>query len=599
MDFERAADTLFLRQTQDSLLKRHMIEVRNRYNGDLVIPLTEVPDEPTIEPPVPMLVADAIDNTTNQACSTRPEIFVPSLDPEATNHRQRAERTRDFYYAMWYESKMPLITRRFVRHLCGYGVNSVVVVPNFKDNYPKVVVRDPLTAYPDEMAPEEYRAPINIGWIYPRSAAWIHQTYPEAKQWLKEQSHSDLWDVFEWMDEDMIYIGILGPRQLYGQSYSQWTSGGRGPFKLREWPNRAGMVPVSCPGRVTLDRVAGMVSKQIGMIDMYSKIMALEAVAAEKAVFADTYILADQDGTVRLVNGDWKDGRTGEVNTISGARAVGQLVNAINPGTFQVADRYERGVRMSSGQPGIFGGELTGAIRSGQTIAQAGAYSVDPRVQEVQELMEYQLQTINKGIFHVAKGYWPDKKYVLFSGWPSARGLVQTTPAKDFEYDCNVVAYAFAGADINTLGVAIAQAMQARVIDRKTAMRKHPLVDNPEDVERQIIVEAFTDATLSSILARAQNGEIAEVQIAAIVKHYLAEGDLFKAYELAQAEIQQQQATMAPPPEAGQIAAPETMPGLATPGMAGVEQPAPGPPPSGAAGFAELLAAMTGGQNAA
>jgi len=589
---------------EDSLLKRHMIAVRDRYNGDWVIPLTEIEDEPQIEPPTPALVADAIDSTAMRACSIHPGITVPALNPAAKSSIDRAARRRRAYYGSWHRSKLPLKLKRSTRHLCGYGTNVLGVVPYFAPNgeaskdFAQIECRDPLTAYPDESAPEEIRTPVNIGFIYPRSPDWIITHYPEARDYMWNY-HSDLWDVFEWVDDEHIYIGILGPRQSWGQPYNAargLTTSGKGPMFLRGWANRAGLVPYVCPGRVTLDRIAGQVTKMIGVVDMYSKLMALEAVAAEKAVFADRYIIGHSNEDITLVGGTWQDGRTGQVNIVKGAQGVGNLVSQLNPQTFAIADRLAEAIRQSTGNPGVFSGSMQGNIRSGQTITQLGNYAIDPRVQEVQEIIEYQLAVVNECIHETIKGYWPRQKFHFFSGWPTDVGYVDFQASKDFEDPANVVAYGFTGADLPQISIAIGQLMQMKLMDRHQAMTLHPMVKDADRTEQAVVEEAITDAALTAFLAQAQQGSLAAIDLLNVLKHFKEDHDIISAVNKAQSDAQKRQATQAPPPGPDQSAAPETQPGLEQPGMSGVEQP-PGPgggPPGGAAALIQALAARAG-----
>lgn len=591
MDFETAAFTLGQRQMSDSLIKRQMIAIRDRYNGDWVIPMPEIEDEPTLAPAVPAMIADTIDSTAMRSTSTRPQVVVPAMRVNDAAMK-RAENTRKAVYASWHRERLMLKLRRSIRHLVGYGTNVLGVVPCFEDKNARVEVRDPLTAYPDEMAAEEVRLPCDIGFIYPRSPEWIKNIYPEARDYVQNQ-YSEYWDLFEWIDSDNIYIGILGPRSRYDMGYSEYRgyTSGKPPLKLRAFPNRAGLVPFVCPGRVTLDRVAGQVTKMVGLVDMMSKLMALEVVAAEKGVFADKYILSKDQMAPGLANGnDWLDGRTGEVNLITGADSVGEMTHPLNPGAFQTIDRMERAIRMSSGQPGIFGGELTGNIRSGQTITQAGAYAVDPRVQEVQETLEYELSELNTAILEVEKGYWPNRSYTCFSGWPTEKGMVEYTPSRDFVTTENVVSYAFPGMDITQITVALGQMMQMKLIDRKSAQRKHPLVDNPVEAEQNMVEEALTDAVLVSFLTRTQQGTMTEVDVTNVLTNYRRTGDIVQAVTFADNEARKRQAAATTaPPDGG--APTETMPGLSPAGTAGAEAQAPGGATAGG-GIQALLASL-------
>lgn len=602
LSFDDAVAITMMRVASDSPLKRHMMVVRDRYNGDIVIPTSGVGDEQDLPVAVPHFVADAIDGIAMRAASTQPSISVPALKDSELSHK-KAWRRRRAYYAVWHQSHLPLRVRRAYRHLAGYGTDCMVVVPDHRDGLPKIETRDPLSAYPDEMSAEEVRLPVNVAFVYPRSAAWIARAYPEAADHVATRSGRDLtdsWDLFEWTDEHQIFQGILGPRldPMFR------TSGARGPiapFLLRRWDNKAGLVPVVCPARVTLDRMAGQITKLVPLIDWMARLMALETIAAERGVFPDRYIITDPAGPFHMEGERWKDGREpNSINVLGNTKQVGQMVDTTSQNTFQVLSLVERSIRHSGGEPSLFAGELSGAIRSGQTITQAGAYAIDPRVQEAQEIMAYQLGALNEAVAACFTGYWPDQKYFLFSGWPTDQGHVEFTPGSkenpsDFESNDNVVTYGSNGADVNQISVAIGGIVQAGLMSHRSGMRKHPLIDDDEAEGREIIVEQVRAAVLASVQQQAASGVIPPIDVAEILAGVEANGDIVDAVRKSQERAQRRQAEIAPPPGPGQLTAPEAQPGLGEAGL-GAEQPqappAQGGAPPGPEGLARLLGAL-------
>lgn len=597
-----------VRRQNDSALKKAMIDIRDRVNGDVVIPLPDVDGSPTLPVPTPHLIADAIESNAMRAASTTPVIHCPALDPTSSRSRERAHTRRRALYAAWdHSALLESVLPRSYRHLTGYGTNALVVVPDFETGRARIETRDPLTSYPEHRSPEDTREPRDVGFVFGRSVQWLMAHYPEfARQYnaarstirdprLLERINASLWDVVEWVDEDQIVMGVIGPRDTVdSQSLDDTFSGG---MLLRRWDNRAGMVPVAAPRRVTLDRIDGQVSKLTGLVDMMGRLMALDVLAAEKAVFPDMVVL-DQNGTPQLLNasGKWNDGRSGEANLVKASK-VDILQSSPGPLTHPVIDRLERNFRMSGGMPGMLGGENSNALRTGNALDTMGAISVDPRIQELQRLMTRALKVVNESVCEVEKGYFPNKTNVFFSGWPGDFGHVTYTPAKDFDSKENAVNYAFPGTDINQLTVAIGQAAGIGLISKKTGRYKHPLVDDPDAEEKNIFSEQLEEAAMSTFVQQAQTGTLPLIDLANIYESMFGESAWTKAIKSADQTARERQAAQPPAPEAGN-AAPEAMAGLAQPGT-GAESQVPPPDVNGTSGpapsqvdFKQLITAL-------
>lgn len=589
MNWDEIYFAMAQRRTSDSILFRSMIETRDRYDGDVVVPLPDVDGETSMSPPSARLIADAIDSTAMRAASVMPITSTPALDPvkeRGTRSREFAAIRRRACYASWHNSALDVLLLRYYRHLVGYGTADMIVLPDFDAKRARIELRDPLTAYPELRSPDDVREPINIGFVFGRSRAWMLKNYPETKPMLDGLRYSEdvLWDVLEWVDCDDIVIGVLGPRiGSTGSSAVGWgtTSNIAGVssiyargMELRRWPNRAGMVPVATPRRVTLDRVFGQVSHLIGAVDLLDRMTALEVIAAERNVFPDMVVVGQGGRMPTLVGGTWRDGRTGEANIIIDG-AANYLNTTPGPATPQVLAMLERNIRMSSGNPSMFSGENTGSLRSGQTVNSLAGFSVDPRIQEAHTLAQRSLAVINTAIMATEKGYWPNKSYSVYSGLVGD-DHVDYMPSKHFETFDNVVQYPFPGMDLSQVTVAVSQLNASGLVSKSTARVQHPFVADADVEAKRVLLERVDEAALMALLQQLQTGTITWPDYIIWRDELNRTGDLGLAAEAAQKAAQLRQATAAPPPAEGQVAAPETQPGLNQAGM-GAEQPPPGP----------------------
>lgn len=572
--FDEIVSIMRQRRSQDSALIVGMIDTRDRYNGDVVLPVPDVHGSPEMDPPVPRLIAQAIDGTAMRAASPSPTIVCPAMDLTKSTARQHANIRRRMLYAKWHENQVKLKLYRSYRHLVGYGTCAWVVMPDEKTKSAKLELRDPLTTYPELRAPDDVREPRNVGFIYGRSIDWICAHYEKARGFFfnaAAQNWDTLWDVVEWVDEDEIVIGIMGPR-MPAYSPQDARPYGYNGFELARWKNKAGCVPACIPRRVTLDRIQGQMSTMIGTVDLHTRLTALELLMAEKHVFPDMVVMSEANATAKIVGGNWRDGRTGEVNTVNDAKAVEYLSPQISPFVPQVIGSLEDAIRESGGASGMFGGNNPNSLRTGRAIDAMGSFSVDPRVEEAQRIQSEALTIVNGHMIEVEKGYFPTAKRYCFTGLQGDEAMVEYTPKKDLDSHLNVVAYPIPGADISQMSVAVSQLVGSGLMSKKTGRVKHPFIDDADLEESQIAEEMLEAALLSAVAQQANQGTLPVNDVARVLQLFRAGKTADEAILEAHKEAQTRQATQAPPPEDGQSAAPESQPGLASPGM-GAEQP--------------------------
>jgi len=566
--WEEIVHTVEQRRRSETDTIRKMAEVRDRYHGDYVIPVPEVEGEPALPPTAPALIGAAIDSTAMLAGSTEPVILCPPVTQSRTSERRSHTRSRALR-ANWIWNQMPILRRRAYRQMAAYGVFSLLVTPDFEAGRARVEVRDPLATFGEQKAIDDVSAPRNIAYVFGRSSEWLRAKFPSSHQVLAltgRTAAETLWDVVEWVDEDDIVFGVAGQRHqgFVPSGYAEEHRPVAG-FELRRVPNRAGMVPAVAPRRITLERVAGQVSQTVGLFDLMNRLMSLDVLAAEKAIFPTPYIIGREGQAPQLIGNKWTDGRDGGINLLLDAQTVGQLISSSGPLVHPVIDRIERAIRISGGVAPFATGETVGSLRTGRAMGELSAASVDPRIQEMQEIMQEALQVVNRAVLGVEKGYWPNRKFFVFSGGSGA--ITEYTPSKDFDTTENSVRYPFIGVDASQLAVLLPQRVGAGLMAVSTAMVMDPFVEDPEEEQQRIWSEEMDRSMFQSIAARAQQGGIPPADVARIAQ-LLKEG-LSPAEAVIQAdrEAQERQAAQVP------AEAPEAQPGLAVPGEGAESQP--------------------------
>jgi hypothetical protein len=563
-----------------------MKDVLDRYDGDWVLPIPSMDDEPSLPPLTPMLVGEAVDQMAMRAASVRPTVTCAAIDPSKdTGRRSRAYATkrRRILAATYSASKWNLGRRRFYRQLSAYYTGSLVVIPNFDLELPMIEVRDPLGTYVEPQANEQLRVPEYVCFLTRHSGEYLRARFPKVRSEnggpVSAVDTAELWDVMEWYDTEQTLWGLVGPVRNHGLHINQRFYATPWMQLSPSYPNKAGVVPAVVPHNVSLGKIASRIGSLLGNVDLQAKLTALDILAQEKAIFPDTFAIGRQNGMPQIVGGVWKDGREGEVNMLMDVEQIGQLRSTPDIRTTQLIDRLERNFRTSTGLVPQFGGETYGALRTGRGIDALAGMAVDPRVQELHEIDEAYMPHLNEAIFNTYKGYWPDKKYVLFSGWAGDLGEVVFTPSEHIETTNNTVSYAIAGADVIQQTQILGSLLGTGSISRKTFRAKHPWIDDPDSENSLVEEEQIEDALKQSILQKLASGQI-PVTLAVKIRNYIVKGmDIFAAVEQADKDMREMQATPAPPPPEGMMASPEAMPGLAaqSPEMMAQQPTAPAP----------------------
>lgn len=599
-------------QMQQGPVLNRMKDILDRYDGDWILPMPDIDKEPNLPPLTPALIAEAVDNMAMRAASVRPNNIFPAIDPMKDNgrrSREYADKRRKIVAATYSNSKWNLGRRRYYRQLAAYHTCSLVVIPDFVAGLPRIEIRDPLGTYTEPTANEELRQPEYVAFVTRHSAEFLRRVYPSSRQENGGPIHKDdfreLWECVEWYDLEQTVFGIIGPvwddRRMSNER--PWIT----PWQQLSpsYPNRIGMMPAVVPHNVSLGRIASRIGSMLGNVDLQARLMALDILAQEKAIWPDMYAIGRSGGMPRIIGGQWKDGREGEINLLQDVESIGQIRSTPDIRTTQTIDRLERNFRTSTGLVPQFGGETYGALRTGRGMDAMAGMAVDPRIQELHEISEAWLPHLNSAILSTYKAYWPDKKYSMYSGWAGDKGIVTFTPQEHIELLDNTVSYNLPGADVMQQTQILGSLRGAKAISGRTFRAMHPYIDDHEAEERLVQDEDFDDALRQSVLQKLLTGELPLIVSTMIKKHLSAGKDIFDAVALADDEMRKRQATEAPPAPEGMVAPPEAMPGMAGPPeqmmamqQAQAEAQAPQAPENPRANIQQLLAAMQGGQGA-
>jgi len=572
------------RQQGSDDAKSRMRNLRDYYNGDVIVPLPEINSDE--QSAVANLLAQGLDQTAMRIASTRPDIYCPPSDPSKKRSRDNSEIRRKAIFGWWEHSRMDLQIAKRARHLIGYSTTVTQLRFNPKTGCPEWHLRDPLTAYPATLLGVDDMRPRDVVFAYERSLGYLRTMYPDVAAVFQSDSgagEDQPIEMIEYIsDEEQVLIAMRGPVKT-GLFATSSNSDENIVVELERTPNILGECPVVCAERINLDDAQGQFDGILGMYQMQARLMALEVIAVQKGVFPDTWLVGRAGETPQIVNP--ADGLTGEVGLVRG----GDLRDIqMQPGymTNPAIDRLERAQRLTAGIPPEFGGESTTNIRTGRRGDAVLSAVVDFPVQEAQRIMARSLQEENKLAINMSKKYAGNKGKSFYVTSKNAKGRVDYTPNTNFESNDNVVIYSQAGADINNLVIGGGQRVGMGTMSKRSFMAIDPLVEDPEFEHDAVVAEQLESALLASIQQQASQGSIPPADLARIMELVANDQmELAEAVDKVQKEAQERQAQQV------EATSPEAQPGLAMPGM-GAEAATMAPPPGGGGGLAGLLGAL-------
>jgi hypothetical protein len=563
---------------------QQMRAIRDMADSDIIVPLNELDEHAKAS--VANLMVQGLEQMSMRVGSTMPTPMFPPLK-ESERSKQMSRDRRHAMLGMWEQNRMGMKLRRRARHLLGYSESPVIIEPDFKHLRPRWRIINPLDVYPAPLDDMDDPVPSDVIIAWQQTAGWLYRNYPEQALLLKKGKNwnaDSKYTILQYIDAYEMTVIVKGSEESDDMFSPMSLEGNIPAIRLTWTPNRCEMPLVVIPRRITLNKQRGQFDGMLNMFYTRARLQALNEIAIERGIFPDEYLIARPGEVPEIIQ--VADGRTGEVGIVRGGD-LQQL--QLNPGykTDVLLDRIERQERLEGSIPAEFGGESPSNIRTGRRGENVLSATIDFRVQEAQALFQESLIAEDKIAISIEKNYWGDapKSFIIPGRVKNAH--LDYTPNKLWETDEHYVQYPAAGADINNLIIGLGQRMGTGLMSKESAREADPLISDPELEHDRITAEGVEAALLASIQQQAAqpDGPYQPRDLASLVRKVVEEGKtLFKAIEEVDNEARERQASEAEP------GTPETMPGLAMPGM-GAEVPEMVPEPE--AGVSNLSAMLS------
>lgn len=537
-----------------------MDEVRRLYNGEVEVNLPELGEN---EKAVAANLAQlGIDQMAMRVASVTPSVMFAVDRIGSSTAKNVARDKRDVILHDWWPRSrvMTHVLPRRARWFFAFSAAPVMLRPG-ADGSPLWYERHPIGTYPAKVAQVGDIVPPDVVFTFRRSGADLKAMYPEQMWRICGGDFNRLrpeYEVLEYVDADQITCLLVGE----GGPYSTGS-----PFEvLHNIPNKTGRPLAVIPGRITLDKPLGQFDGLIGSYQLQARLMALYTIAQERAIFPETWIYSPpgMPQAEVIVAADPKEGIVGEIQ----GGSIQKIDMSPSPITGNLIDRLEYIERASGAVPAEFSGHSGSNIRTGRRGDAVMSAAVDYRLQEAQTIFEQSLEEENRIAIAIAKTYSTSQH----SFYVPDRGKVSYRASLFHGDDEHSVRYSYAGADANSLTIAVGQKLGLETLSRESAMELDPLVRDVELEKDRIVSEAVQRAFLSSIQTQAADPNAAWQPEDFARFGMLVETNRKNVYEAAQQvneEVKQRQAEQA----AGTMQGAEAMPGLSMPGAPGAPVP--------------------------
>jgi len=601
------------RQSEQSPLLRRMGEVASHYHDDVALPLPELDDNEKYS--VPNLIAQGIDQFATRLASVLPDQVWPPTDPTKAKAVKAAALRRQAGFSWWQHSDLQAAMHQRARWLVGYATSPVQVTPDYDVAMPRFTARNPMLTLPAAKARSWDVAVDDCIFLCTYTARAIREKYgvvftnTKPRNLGERLSDDTMLSVIEYLDAEQWTVLLEGPQDhqtTVDVPYSSRRQAGIGPVSiagslphggqlivLDTVTHDLGVCPVAIPGRYGLERIAGQMDSLLGIRGLQARLMALEVLSVERAIFPNEWAILDTAGNSQVVR--LADGRKGEVGEIRG----GQMhVTNLQPGqqTNNTLNYLERAQRLNGLIPADFGGESASNIRTGVRGDSVMSATVDPLLQEYHQSLARSLQ--HELAIGVAWTRLMNKPLSVYLGWKGFKTHVVITDVRDtFDTDQVQVSYSHAGADLSQLIVNTAQLVGTDQLSLDTGRRMNPLIDDPDHEKQQVAVEKMERAGMTAFEQAIVQGQVSLDDWAFTAKSVTDGDSLVDALRKTQARAQARQASAGPPgtPE-GPVppGAPEAQPGLAagSPAEAGNTPPTVAPPGDSQVNLSGVLRAL-------
>lgn len=548
------------RSTQMSPIHAKMQEISTIYANKMKVPLADM--DRNEEASVPNLLAQGIDQMGARIASTVPTVTFSSEKPGVRVKDRNARAASQTVTGWWEETDRMMEQKVQARRLIGYAMAPMQVCWDHEKQRPMYYQRHPMSTFiPLDIAASQVK-PTDVYFCYYRDVGWcLLKGYENQLRALGRIRSGQPLDpngqvkMVEYIDNNetvLMAVGYYPPNSYYSADNT-----GMRAVVLERYENPAGM-PVVIPHRLSLDNLAGQFDTMIGMYKYQAKLMALEQIGAEKDIFPDLVGEGRNGETPELVNGQWADGRTGEMNITKGMN-VKYLQHQANYQPMNILDRLERAQRQNAGLPQEFGGESPAGVRTGRRGDAILSAVIDYTIADGQDMLAMALEAENEIAIKLAKHYAGKTQRTIYVGIGNSRRPVTYTPDITFSHSEHVVNFPLSGGDANTASILAFQKVGAGLMSKETAREMDPTIADPEGEHNKIIKQGLEEASMAALQQGVAGGQYTAYMAGKIAKKVVTDGeDIWDAItsvtEEAMAKQQEEAAAAGPATQEGALA---------------------------------------------
>jgi hypothetical protein len=468
-------------------------------------------------------------NRLSQKLGIPPTLKIhPPRGKESDAQRNKAAKRRRLVDAYDDLSQVDLMMPQLARWMPGYGFGVLVHMPTkWGDHwYPAMELRDSFDCWPGWYGPQQH--PFEIAFVRQADESWVAHHYPQfdaARKSIKGASSRLIvpgGGSYAGFDSKGTYdaswegdAGEVTIVEYYDMDGSHLVAPGYG-LVLQHIPNPVpNMLPFNFGKRYSFDRLKGQYDGMLGMMAMMAKLNVLALIASEDAVFRETNVIGDMEGT------KYNRGRFA-VNYFQPGTRVERPGGDVAFGVFQQIDRVERQMRIQGQYSVIEDSQSPNSYVTGRGLDSLTA-SADQNVNEYQRVIARMLERADA--YRLA---WDELHTAGSTRKPMPSPAVDEDyrPSQDIKgmYATKRMYGVMAGWDEPQKIVTALQLLQAGIIDIETVQENLSGIDDVNQIRERNRRDGAEGQLIQSLAMRAQQGDPAATM--ALVEIYQNPDDM-------------------------------------------------------------------------
>lgn len=496
------------RKREQSEALERMNELRDAYNGDIELAITEMYRRE--KPAAANLIYTTLNQYAMRVAHPDPNVLCPPLRSGIKQSEARADLRRRVVYG-WFElNDMTQVRLQRAMWLMAFSSAPVVLRPDRSIMAPRWEARDPRRFFPSDnrLRPADAVATSTRKW------GWLKSTYQHDPDVMARLAvlHKEGWTaegrgwsddhevtLLEWWDDSTCMVVAMGDAP---ENKTISLSPEQRACVLVEYPNLAGVCPVVVPTPVSLDPDAprSQFDGMLGSYQMRSRLLALSYLAVKRGVFAEEWAVPNNaNDEPRVVQVPIPE--QGQTGIVSGG-TIQRMPPDPQYASGQLIDRLEYNERHSGSAPPEFGGSGATNVRTGRRGGQVMGATVDEYIATYQLRLAQSLREEIDIAARIDRAYFGSREKELFVTMKQAAGAVKYKPAEIWETTVCRVTYPFAGVDISNLTLEAGQMVGLESLSRQTYMENHPLIQDVESERDRIVNENIERAFFAAIQAQ-------------------------------------------------------------------------------------------------